>query len=252
VEPPVQSPAPCLPSWDLAIRQSEWLRPARSRLLRTANLSRARNVLDLASGWGQIAVELAERSGATVVGVDCLAEAVEWSARRALEDKRGELSFLNADAHQLPLPDSSQDLIFIQCGMLWMRQPEQVIRECQRLLRPGGSLVMIEPDYGGMMESPEAIESKAIWVDALQAAGADPMIGRKLLSWCAVHGLVGTAYFFDRYQPPQSEYLRFLKELPLNESQLRELRRIDASITELPLDQITVHLPFWMLVARRV
>lgn len=251
MEPHYPSPEASLPSLDLAMRQSQWLKPARTRLLRIAKLHRARRVVDLACGWGQNAVELAESCEAQVLGIDSHPSVIDGAQRWQQQIDSGKLSFVQADAHRLPLEDGSQDLILIQCGLLWMQKPEQVLRECRRVLKVGASLVMIEPDYGGLMEFPDTIESRSLWMDALQSAGADPLIGRKLPALCESTEFQTHVYFFDRYEPPQNEYLQFLEELPLSDEQRVSLNKIREKVARLRSSRLVVHLPFWLAVAKR-
>jgi ubiquinone/menaquinone biosynthesis C-methylase UbiE len=252
VETKHQSPAASLPSFDLALRQSHWLKPARTRLLRAANIYRASRVVDLACGWGQNAAELVERCEAQVIGIDSQLAAIEGANRWQDQIASGRLSFLQADARALPLEDGSQDLILIQCGLLWMQQPEKVLRECHRILNSRASLVMIEPDYGGLMEYPETIEARPLWTEALRSSGADPLIGRKLPALCDAAGFETHVYFLDRYEPPQEEYLQFLDELPLSDVQRETLNGIRDTVRRLTPGRLVVHLPFWMAVAKRL
>ena len=62
---------PICPSAELLRRQAAWLAPARARLLRRAEIARRRRVLDLACGPGTVVEELVQRSGGSVVALDC-------------------------------------------------------------------------------------------------------------------------------------------------------------------------------------
>lgn len=242
---------PSLPSYRLAQLQSEWLKPARSRLLRAARIDRAERILDLACGWGQIAIELAERSHAHVVGVDHSAEAIEFAKSQLGGDFQDRITFLQADATSLPIDDHSQDIVFIQCGLMWMPELEIVLTECHRVLRAGGHLVALEPDYGGMMEYPDEIASREIWHAALEAAGADPMVGRKLPTLCRAAGFDSDCYFLDRYEYPHRDSLSFLKELPLTSEQQIWMAKVEENRMQRKPNQMAAHLPFWLVLARR-
>lgn len=246
-----QSLCPSLPSFELAIKQSRWLRAARTRLLRNANIHRAKQVVDLACGWGQNSAELIDRCQAEIIGIDLQQTAIEGCKRWQSQLASGRLSFVQADAHHLPLEDASQDLVFVQCGLLWMQTPENVVQESGRVLRPGGCLVAIEPDYGGLMEFPSTFETRDIWIDALIAAGADPFIGRQLPVLCQAGRFQNHVYFFDRYEPPQAEYLQFLSELPMDDKQRRVLQDIREG-SRCGAASNVAHLPFWMVVAKKL
>ncbi|MBX3420427.1 MAG: methyltransferase domain-containing protein [Pirellulaceae bacterium] len=241
---------PCqLPSLRLAQAQATWLSSARSRLLRAADIHRARHILDLGCGWGGTSIELARRSAATVIGLDHQPTAIAYAQSQTPSELQGRLSYCLASAHQIPLPDDSVDVVFTQCSLLWIKDVRRVLGECQRVLASGGRMAMIEPDYGGLMEHPPQIAARDLWMEALAERGADPLVGRQLLSYCTAAGLSCQAYLLDRYLHPQAEYLKFLGELPLADTQRDELNRIQAATQQRSSEQLTVHLPYWLVIA---
>lgn len=242
--------SPALPSLELAIRQTNSLMAARTRLLRQTQLPSARDIVELGCGWGLVAMELAERSAAQVVGIDCDDVAIEYARSNVPTQLSERLSFIRGDAHDLPLPDASQDIVLAQCALLWMRNPLKVLCECQRVLRRGrGRLVIIEPDFDGLMEYPSEIGARQLWVDALTANGANPTIGRSLGVLCQSAGLECQQYLLDRYEPPHSDYLAFLRELPLSAIQCDQLKQVETALAKIPRQHLTVHLPFWLIIA---
>lgn len=240
-----------LPSYQLALLQSQWLKPARSRLLRMADIARAGQIVDLGCGWGQITEELADRSNGFVVGIDRCEKAIHFANNRLPANLRDRVAFVQADANHLPMDDQSIDIVFVQCGFLWMESPAAVLTECRRVLRSGGWLVALEPDFGGMMEYPKEVATRQLWVSALSDAGADPEIGRKLPSLCHEANFECSSYFLDRYEPPRGQRLALLKELNLDDAMKREILSIEGKLACCPQDQVVVHLPFWMVVARK-
>jgi SAM-dependent methyltransferase len=245
-----QHRSPALPALKLASRQADWLRAARTRLLRQTQLASARNIVELGCGWGIVTQELAQRSAAQVIGIDKDLAAIEHAIGNVPRELSERLSFIVGDAYQIPLPDSSQDIVLAQCALLWMRDPARVLSECRRILRPvSGRLVIIEPDYDGLMEYPPEIVTRQLWTDALRASGADPTIGRRLGVLCHMAGLVCQQYLLDRYEPPKADYLEFLRELPLSPIQCKELQQVETAIVRLPSERLTVHLPFWLITA---
>lgn len=96
-------------------------------------------VLDLACGEGEMVVPLLARVGreGRVVGIDMSASEIEI-ARRMYQDPG--IQFHHAYAHQLPLDSSSIDAVVCHMALMLMRPVEPVIKEMQRVLRPGGLL----------------------------------------------------------------------------------------------------------------
>lgn len=104
--------------------------PARNSQLR---------VLDLGCGTGWFTRRIAELwPGAGLTGVDLSPGMI----RQAREQTAADVHWLQADAESLPLPDQSFDIIFSNLMIQWCDHPGQVLRECRRLLRPGGQLLV--------------------------------------------------------------------------------------------------------------
>ncbi len=102
-----------------------------------------RDVLDLGCGWGGKTIRYAaETRLRTIVGVDLpgvfAPEVPERFARR-----RGlrNCSFRNGYAEDVPAPDEAFDVVLCEDVLEHVRDPEQVLTECWRVLRPGGLLV---------------------------------------------------------------------------------------------------------------
>lgn len=137
---------------------------------RAADLARVRRgarVLDVATGTGDLAIELAARVGpeGEVVGLD-FSEAMLERARQ----KAPEIRFQAGDALQLPYPDASFDAATVGFGARNFTDPERGIAEMARVVRPGGSVVILE--ITTPMRSPLAGFCRA-WFERLV-----PVLGR--------------------------------------------------------------------------
>ena len=101
-------------------------------------------VLDLGCGIGYTPLELAKR-GADVWAIDLSATAVQETQARAAAAGLGQkVRTVRANVEQLPFPDASFDLIYAQNFLMHVSH-QTVGRECRRLLRPGGKMVVVEP-----------------------------------------------------------------------------------------------------------
>jgi len=232
-----------LPSRNLLERQAAWLAPARARLLRRANVARRRRVLDLACAGGAVTEELVRRSGGGVVALDRDQNAFAAHPRQF----RG-ATVICGDAERLPFADGTFDLVFCQFALMWL-DVSAALREIGRVLAPGGALVALEPDYGGMIEHPPEIAVGALWLAALERAGADPCVGRKLPALLAAAGFEVRVDLLDRLEPPSPLRFDLLSELPLTEAEraaLDRARRADASLEGVPR---VAHLPMFLVTA---
>ena len=108
------------------------------RWLARAVSADATTVVDLASGSGPVARELAQ-PGRTVVGVDLSVEELHLARRR------GAGPLVRADARVLPFRDGSVDVVTSALGLVVVRPLETVLAEVVRVLRPGGVLAAIAP-----------------------------------------------------------------------------------------------------------
>jgi SAM-dependent methyltransferase len=100
---------------------------------------RGRTVLEVGCGAG---VDLARfaRGGADVTGVDLASSAIELArANFAQQGLQGR--FEVADGEQLPFPDNTFDLIYAHGVVQYTADPRQLVKECLRVLKPGGRAV---------------------------------------------------------------------------------------------------------------
>jgi SAM-dependent methyltransferase len=199
-------------------------------------------VLDLGAGSGAVTPELARRSDGRVVALD-----QAWHPLRAAADPG-----ICAHAGRLPFPAASFDLVFCQCALLWMAPLPSVVGEIWRVLQPGGMLLALEPDYGGLIEHPPAVALREIWLAALARAGAEPLVGRILPGMLARQGFEVRADLLPELLPPSPARFDLLRGLPLTRREQRALRRAERAAATLndSWRQIA-HLPFVLLSATR-
>jgi malonyl-CoA O-methyltransferase len=96
-------------------------------------------VVDLGAGTGQASIALKRRyPGSRVVAMD-IAHGMLLQARKRQTLLR-RFDRIVADAAALPLGDASVDMLFSSLMLQWCNDPDQVLRECRRVLRPGGVL----------------------------------------------------------------------------------------------------------------
>lgn len=111
-----------------------------------ADPSRPQQLLDVATGTGDVALALIDRAhpASSLVGVD-LSEKMLDVARTKLQGRNCQL--LLADAEQLPFADDSFDGVSVAFGVRNFVHLEQGLKEMCRVLKPGGKLVVLELSY---------------------------------------------------------------------------------------------------------
>ena len=141
-------------------------------------------VLEAGCGVGAQTVLLARHSpGAQFTSVDVSpvsVQAAEAAVRRA---GCTNVVFRTADIFQLPFPPASFDHVFVCFVLEHLREPARALRRLRAVLKPGGTLTVIEGDHGSTLFHPH---SAAAWktiqclIDLQAGTGGDALIGRRL------------------------------------------------------------------------
>lgn len=160
-------------------------------MLRKSGLMRGTRVLDLACGPGFISRKIATEIGplGEVVGIDLNDEllVVAQNIARDWQQNGGasgaELSFRKGDVYQLDLPENYFDLVIARFLFQHLERPADALVEIQRVLKPGGRLIVADVDDSAFSLYPEPPEFSAL-MDLATAAqrtlGGDRQVGRKL------------------------------------------------------------------------
>jgi demethylmenaquinone methyltransferase/2-methoxy-6-polyprenyl-1,4-benzoquinol methylase len=113
--------------------------------LMVANLKPGDRALDIAGGTGDLAMAFAKKVGASgqVVHTD-INEAMLSTGRNRLLDAGIALPTLVCDAEKLPFADNYFDLVSVAFGLRNMTHKEQALAEMNRVLKPGGKLLVLE------------------------------------------------------------------------------------------------------------
>lgn len=108
------------------------------------------SLLDVASGTGDLALEIQEACP------DCDVTASDFCAEMlAHAESRGLVKTVVADALNLPFPDRAFDVVTVAFGLRNMADYPAALREMNRVLKPGGRLVILDfslPD--GILRGP--------------------------------------------------------------------------------------------------
>ncbi|ADE53034.1 ubiquinone/menaquinone biosynthesis methyltransferase [Coraliomargarita akajimensis DSM 45221] len=106
-----------------------------------------RDVVDLATGSGDVAFKLRDRLGTEtpVKGLDFCEPMLEEARRKqASKPSYADLEFTFGDCMDLPLPDNCVDAVTISFGVRNFEDRQRGLKEILRVLRPGGTLYILE------------------------------------------------------------------------------------------------------------
>ena len=136
----------------------------RAKAVRMSGAGTGDNVLDCATGTGDLAIEFKKKVGesGTVVGTDFCREMIEHAPAKA-QSHQLEVDFEVADAMNLPYEDGRFDISSIAFGIRNVDEPVTALREMARVVRPGGRVVVLE--FGqpkGVLKYPYELYSQYI------------------------------------------------------------------------------------------
>ena len=153
------------------------------RAVRAAlTLGRGEKVLDIGSGAGLLAAEMAAEVGAvgSVDGIDPSESMLVLARRRRPPDGAAEMRFVAGDACTLPFADGSFDAAVATQVYEYVQDMPAALGEAFRVLRPGGRLLVLDTDWGSIVwHSGDAERMRrvlAAWDEHL----VDPYLPRRL------------------------------------------------------------------------
>lgn len=117
----------------------------RAEVARQAAAAAPRLVLDVATGPAGVALAVAARTGADVVGIDLNEPMLRAGQARVRRPGRpGRVRLAAGRADQLPFPDATFDAVTFSYLLRYVDEPAATVAEMARCLRPGGVLASLE------------------------------------------------------------------------------------------------------------
>ncbi len=142
-------------------------------------------VLDLGSGGGIDVLLSARRVGPTgkAYGLDMTDEMLALARENQRQAGVENVEFLQGEIENIPLPDSSVDVIISNCVINLSADKDRVLREAFRVLRPGGRFAVSDVVTRGAV--PAAVrQSMMLWVGCIAGALDENDYRAKLAAAC--------------------------------------------------------------------
>lgn len=162
-------------------------------------------VLEVGCGIGaQTAHLVASSPDAQVVAIDVSDDSLAHArARVHAGAPQAAVDWHRADLFAMPFAEDSFDHLFVCFVLEHLPDPVGALAAVRRVLRPGGSITVIEGDHGSAFFHPDSAHARAAiecLVHLQSAAGGDALIGRKL------QALLSEAGFADVVVGPRTVY----------------------------------------------
>jgi len=152
-------------------------------------------VLEAGCGVGAQTVTLARRSPqARFTSVDISADSIAEAARRIDRAGLANVEFGQADILALPYDAESFDHVFVCFVLEHLARPADALAILTGLLRPGGTITVIEGDHGSTYfhpHDPDAHAAIRCQIELQARAGGDALVGRQLYPLMAAADLDG-------------------------------------------------------------
>ena len=102
-------------------------------------------VLDVASGTAGVAIQLADRTDARVVGVDLTEQMLRQGKRNvAAAGAAGRVRLVAGRGEQLPFPDRAFDALTFTYLLRYVQDPQATLTELARVVKPGARVASLE------------------------------------------------------------------------------------------------------------
>jgi ubiquinone/menaquinone biosynthesis C-methylase UbiE len=142
------------------------------------------SVLEAGCGVGAQTVTLASNSPRALITSIDVSEASVVEARKAVQAAAiNNVTLRQADIFHLPFPPESFDHVFVCFVLEHLAQPVEALRALKYVLKPGGTITVIEGDHGSTYFYPDSVYARRAvrcQVELQARAGANALIGREL------------------------------------------------------------------------
>lgn len=141
-------------------------------------------VLEPGCGTGAQTVLLAASSPlAHIVSLDVSPDSLAQARARVQAQGQGKVSFQQGDVFHLSYGEGAFDHVFVCFLLEHLERPLEALGHLKRVLKPGGSITVIEGDHGSCYFHPETPAARRAWqclIDCQAGLGGDSLVGRRV------------------------------------------------------------------------
>ncbi|WP_179351521.1 bifunctional demethylmenaquinone methyltransferase/2-methoxy-6-polyprenyl-1,4-benzoquinol methylase UbiE [Winogradskyella vidalii] len=117
----------------------------RNKVVKMVAEKQPENILDIATGTGDLAISLASTNAKEIIGLD-ISDGMLEVGRKKISSKNlnGIISMVIGDSEDLPFEDNTFDAITVAFGVRNFEHLEKGLAEILRVLKPNGIFVILE------------------------------------------------------------------------------------------------------------
>lgn len=145
----------------------------RKKVIRSVRKFNPETILDIATGTGDLAIQLADSTTAKITGFDLSAGMLKIGKNK-IEEKglSNRIEMIQGDAESMPFADESFDCATVAFGVRNFENLENGLNEIYRVLKPGGKFVILE------FSQPQSFPMKQLY--SFYSKNILPRIGKRI------------------------------------------------------------------------
>ena len=117
----------------------------RNKVVDIVTATNPQKVLDIATGTGDLAINLVKSNASKIIGLDISSGMLEIGRKKVAAKKLDHtIEMVLGDGEKIPFDDNSFDAITVAFGVRNFENLEQGLTEILRVLKPGGTFVVLE------------------------------------------------------------------------------------------------------------
>ena len=120
----------------------------RKDVIKMVKASEPQTILDIATGTGDLAIMMGKNTNAKITGLDLSAGMLDVGRKKVKEaGLENRITMVQGDSENLPFEDNTFDCATVSFGVRNFENLEKGLAEINRVLKPGGTFVILEFSY---------------------------------------------------------------------------------------------------------
>ncbi|MFV0304958.1 MAG: bifunctional demethylmenaquinone methyltransferase/2-methoxy-6-polyprenyl-1,4-benzoquinol methylase UbiE [Moheibacter sp.] len=145
----------------------------RKKVVKSIVKAKPQTILDIATGTGDLAIQMANATNAQITGFDLSAGMLEVGRKKVATQKlQDRIKMIQGDAENMPFEDNTFDCITVAFGVRNFENLQKGLDDIYRVLKPGGKFIILE------FSQPESFPMKQLY--SFYSKQILPKIGKQI------------------------------------------------------------------------